>query len=454
MRRNTRTMWLITAAAFCAAGSAHAQAAQDPAVAKLEQRVAKDPNSFGALRTLGVKYYEVGRFQDARATLDKARAIKPNDGVAVLYAGLASDTLHDYAAAREAYGKYLDVGRSRRTRSTVNARLVAIARVELRESARQAVANEQRLQGQQSPATTVAVLPFRCSCADTSLLPLERGMADLVVTDLARASSLKVLERDRMQAIADEIRLSQAGQVDAATATRAGKLIAAGRILNGQIVASGGSQMNLAGALVNTNSAQVDGTPTAQGNLDAIFDTERRYVLSVFQEMNVTLTPDEQKAFEERHVPNLKAFLDYSRGLMAEDEGRLDDAIALFESARSQDPGFTAAVQRAQSASAARAGTQVSSATVQRSLTGSEAMAVGAAQQGNAGSRGLELTLNNVIGDVNPTITTTVESRTDVARTATLNTPQTRDPTTDATGSDAPAVRAGLITIIIKRPQE
>lgn len=456
MQRSLRARSLVIAAALLCgplATAAHPQGATDPALARLEARVAKDPTSAKALRAVGVKYYELKRYREAKAALDKARGMDPKDGVSALYAGLAAEGLNDYEGAREAYTKYLEVGKTKRVRTAINERLVAMARAELKAQAKQAVANEQRLRGVQSPATTVAVLPFHCTCADTSLLPLERGMADLVVTDLARASALKVLERDRMQAIADEIKLSEASQVDPATATRAGKLIAAGRILDGQIVAGGGTQLNLTGAVVNTNDASIGGSPTADGTINAIFDTERKFVLSAFQEMNVTLTAAEQKAFEARRVPSFQAFMAYSRGLMAEDAGRLDDAIALFESARSLDPGFGAALQRAQSAAAARSGAQVSGASVQQGLRNSaEGQVVSAAQRGSTADATINLTLNNVVGAVNPTITNAVQNNTAGGNSTTANAPQNRNATAEATGSDQPAQRTGQLTIVIRKP--
>ncbi|HVZ47379.1 MAG TPA: CsgG/HfaB family protein [Gemmatimonadaceae bacterium] len=456
MQRRLRVRPLVLAAALLCAPAAvalHAQAAGDPALTKLEQRVARDPNSAKAQRALGVKYFELKRFGEAKAALDKARAMDPKDGVSALYAGMSAEALNDFAGARDAYSKYLEVGKSKATKKQINERLVAMARDELKAQAKQAVANEARLRGVQSPSTTVAVLPFHCACTDTALKPLERGMADLVVTDLARASALKVLERDRMQAIVDEIKLSQTAQADPATATRAGKLIAAGSILTGQIVAGGGTQMNLAGAVVNTTTSQPTATPTADGTINAIFDTERKFVLDVFREMNVTLTPDEAKAFEQRRVPSFQAFLAYSRGLMAEDDGRLDDAIALFESARSLDPGFGAALQRAQSAAAAKNGAQVSSASVQQGLKNtSEGQVVSAAQRGSTTDVTINLTLNNVVGDVNPTLTNTVQNGTSGGANTSTNTPQNRDATADATGTDQPAQKTGQITIVIKKP--
>lgn len=451
----TRTVLALGCAALLAPAGIRAQAVtttQDRALAQLQVKLAADPTSVKALRAVGVKLFELKRFAEARTVLDQARQLDPKDGVSALYSGLASEELQDYTAARAAYTRYLEVGKTKKVRQSISARLVAMAKEELRQQAKVAVANEQALRGQQAPGTTVAVLPFKCTCADTSLLPLERGIADLVVTDLSRSSALQVLERDRMQAIADEIRLSQSAAVDAATATRAGKLIAAGQILNGQIIAPGGDQMNLTGAVVNTNTAAVTSNPQANGTMDALFELEKAFVLDVFQRMGVVLTVAERAEFDRRRVPSLQAFLAYSRGLMAEDEGRLDDAIALFESARSLDPGFGAALQRAQSAAAARTGAQVSSTTVQQGLrNSSEGQVVSAAQRGSTSDVTLNLTLNNVVGDVNPTITNTVQNSTAGGNTGGNNTPQVNQ-TAEKTGTDQPAQRTGQVTIVIRRP--
>lgn len=459
MERTARIrLTLMLAALVCAAPPVPGQAVtttQDRALAKLQARLAANPSNVKALRAVGLKLYDLQRFQEARAPLDQARQLDPRDGVSALYSGLAAEKANDLTAAKAAYTKYLEVGKTARVKKDIQARLLAIAKEELKQQAQQAVVNEQQLRGQTVPGSTVAVLPFRCNCADTALYPLERGMAELVVTDLARAGSLRVLERDRMQAIADEIRLSAASQVDAATATRAGKLIQAGTILNGSINARSGQDLNLVGALVNTTTGGIGGNPTSTGTLDALFDAERAFVLSVFQQMTVTLTAAELALFQQRRAPSLQAFLAYSRGLMAEDAGRLDDAVRFFESARSLDPGFTQALQRAQTAAQAQSGAQVTSARVEQGLRNTaEGQVVAAAQGGSTSDVSLNATLNNVVSDVNPTTTNNVQNNTNSAggTGGNTNTPQTQNQVAQTTGTNQPATRTGQVTIVIKKP--
>ena len=456
-RRPVRAGLTITLAALIAAPvcvGAQAQATTpNRELVKLQQQLAANPASVAALRGVGLKLYQLNRFGEARPVLEQARQLDPRCGVCALYAGLAAEQLKDYTAAKLAYTKYLEVGRTSGVKSDIRKRLLAMARDELSQAAKLAVTNEQALRGVEAPGTTVAVLPFKCSCADTSLLPLERGMAELVVNDLSRSKNLKVLERDRMQAIVDEISLSRTNQVDATTATRAGKLIQAGRILNGQIVATGGTQLNLTGAMVNTGSGIIENNPAANGTLDAIFTIEKSFVLDVFSKLGIQLSAAERREFDKRPTQNLPAFLAFSRGLMAEDAGRMDDAVRFFESARSLDPGFGAALQRAQSAAAAQAGAQVSSAKVEQGLrNSSEGNAVTAAQRGSTSDVTLASTLNTAVADVNPTITNSVQNSTGGGTGGGTNSPQQPNTTAAKTGTDQPATRTGQVTIVIKKP--
>lgn len=457
MQRSSHAGLTFTLAALlCAPAPGHGQGQQTPpdvALARLERQVSANPNSVKALRAAGVKYYEFQRFSEARTVLDHARQLAPRDALSALYSGMSSEGLKDFSAARVAYTKYLEVGKTKRVKDDIRARLVSMAKDELKQQAKAAVANETALGGQQGPPNTVAVLPFRYTGSDTSMIPLERGMADLVVTDLSKSGQLRVLERDRMQAIVDELALSRTASVDVATATRTGKLIAAGRILNGSIGSGGGANLTLTGAVVNSTSAVVDGNPVANGTIDRIFDLEKDFVLAVFRSLNITLTPAEQREFAKRPTQNLQAFLAYSRGLMAEDAGRLDDAIRFFESARSQDPGFSAALTRAQSAAAAQAGAQVSGAKVEQGLRNSaEGQVVAAAKGGSTSDATLNLTLNSVVGDVNPTTTNTVQNSTGGTTSGSNNTPTTQNQVAQTTGTNQPATRTGQVTIVIKKP--
>ena len=418
--------------------------------AKLERERTANPGSVAANRALGVWYYRAGRYAEARAPLDQARQLDPKDGVSALYAGLAAEQMKDLTAAKAAYNHYLEVGKTRSAQNEIRARLVAISREELKLSAKAAVANERTIAQQPGSSRTVAVLPMRFTGTDQSLAPLERGLADLMVSDLAKSKALTVLERDRMQSIVDEIALGKSGQADPTSAARAGKLMQAGRIVQGAITQTGSRNLTINAAVLNTATSETQGRPAQQiGDLDELFNIEKALVFNVFDALGVVLTPAERQLVDQRPTRSLQAFLAYSRGLQAEDDGRLDEAARFFENARAIDPGFGAALQRAQAAAAAASSTP---AKVETSLRSSaEGQIVNAADRGNTTTQNPALanTLNSAVGDVNPTTTNSVASGTSTGQ---QTPPQQRAPAAEATGTNNPAPRTGQVTIIIRKP--
>lgn len=445
--RSVRPLVLLVLATLLAAPVA---SQGSDAISKLEAARARNPQNVAALRALGVAYFKANRHQDAHTVLDQARRLDPRDGVSALYAGLSAEATGDLTAARRAYDDYLRVGRTRRVKDQIRQRLVALSRAEAVAAAKSAVANEARLTQTPGELRTVAVPPLTFSGSDSSLRPLERGMADLLITDLSRSSQLTIVERDRMQALADEIQLSQGDRVDAATAVRAGRLIQAGRLINGQLIQAG-SGLILNASVVNVASGQIGDPASVNNTLENLFAMEKQLVFAIFERLGVTLTAAERQLVDRRPTQNLDAFLAYSRGLMAADDGRFDDAARFFENARSLDPGFGAASSRFQAAQAAAQGAQVSAATVEASLSNSaEGAVVQAAAAGNVAPAGggLTNTLTNAARDLNPsTVTTTATTETAPAATPV---PPRDAPT--STGSIDNLTRTGTVVITVRRP--
>lgn len=447
MRSIRRTLFVLALGAWALPAAAQ-QKPDDQVQAKLAGAVAANPGSGSANRALGIWYYKAGRFAEAAVPLEKARHLDPHDGVSALYAGLAAEQLKDYAAAKDAYDSYLAVGKTRSVRNDIRLRLITVIREEAHAAARDAIAREAQIAQVPGSPTTVAVLPFTIAGSDPNLLPLQVGLADLVISDLAKPGKVTVVERDKIQAIAEEIALSKNGTVDPATAVRAGRLIQAGRIVKGSLVSTGASNITMTSTTVNTQTAQAVGQGMDRnGTLDKLFDLEKTLVFDTFNDLGITLTPAEHQAVDRRPTHSLKAFLDYSRGLMAEDAGRLDEAARFFDDARSADPGFGAALQRAQSAAAAA---QTTNTKIESNLRGStEGLAVSAATGGSASVPSLNITLSTVAGDVNPTTTNTVAA----TNTTNGSPPNTRPSAADATGTaNQPPARTGQVTIIIGRP--
>ncbi|MEP7002202.1 MAG: CsgG/HfaB family protein [bacterium] len=441
---------LVVGLAACATGGMSA----GDSVTRLEQQRHTDPQSAAVNRSLGIAYFKADRFPDARASLETAAKIDPKDGTTSLYLGLTDEALGDLPAAKAAYSSYLQFGRTSRVRSQLRSRLAALTHKELAAEAKAAVQQEATLSGQAGDPRTVAVLPLRFSGADSTLKPLERGFADLLTTDLARSSQLTLVERSRMQALIDEIKLQQTGTTDAASNVRAGKLVRAGRVVQGAILQVGVTNLRVDAAVVDVPTSQVRGSAQASDQLEQVFNLEKKLALDLFTQLGVTLTVAERQQIEQRPTRSMQAFLAYSRGLTASDEGRYDDASRFFNDAVRLDPGFVAAQSKSQETSAASAGASVTAATVEGSLKGtSEGAVVTAAQQGSAGGlggSGLGNTVQNAAGDVNPSVTGAATGG--ASGGGGTSQPGSKDPVSAGTGSDNPSGTA-RVTIFIARPK-
>lgn len=443
---------LVVSLGACATGGM----SSGDAIARLEEQQKASPTSAAASRSLGIAYYKADRNAEARAALETATKLDPRDGTTALYLGLTDEALGDLPAAKTAYSSYIQFGRTSRVRGQLQAHLAALTRKELVAEAKTAVAQESALASQPGNPRTIAVLPLRFSGADTSLKVLERGFADLLTTDLARSSQLTLVERSRMQALLDELKLQQTGSTDAATNVRAGKLVRAGRVVQGAILQVDSTNLRVDAAVVDVPTSQVQGATQAADQLEQVFNLEKKIALDLFTQLGVTLTVAERTQIEQRPTRSMQAFLAYSRGLTAEDEGRYDDASRFFNQAVRLDPGFGAAQTKSAEASAAAAGASVTAATVEAGLKGTtEGAIVTAAQQGgqiptSASPSGLGSTIQNTVGDINPSTTGIATSAGTTSGGSTQ--PAQKDPVSNGTQSDNPASTA-KVTIVITRPK-
>jgi tetratricopeptide (TPR) repeat protein len=430
MMHSVRTAGLV-AAAVCAAACASGGASGPEAIARLERERSSNPQSEPVLRSLGIVYYKNGRLKDARAALDQAIKSSPHDGTAALYLGLTAEGQNDFAAARTAYATYVEYGRTSRVRRALESRLAA----------------EQRLAQVPGTPNVVAVLPLTFSGADTSLKPLERGFAELLTTDLARSARLTVVERMRIQAVLDELKLQGAGATDSASNVRAGKILQAGRLVEGAIVQQG-PQLRVDAAVIDVPTTRIAGSTNDDRALDQLLTLEKNIALGLFQQLGVTLTTAERNAIEQRPTRSLAAFLAYSRGLLLEDEGQFESANTFFQNALRLDPVFGAAQNKSREVQQIMAGNSLTTATIESGLSGTaEGRVVAQATSGTVGTSSDAGTAMGVAGDLNPSSAGAAATNASGALTG----PPLRDPASSGTGIENPP-RTAHIEIVVKRP--
>lgn len=169
---------------------------------------------------------------------------------------------------------------------------------------------------------------------------LSRALAALLTTDLAQTGRLRVLERTEVQALLGEIKLSASGLVDPATAVRGGRLLRAGRIVQGQVAGSA-QALRVVAAVVRADTLGRRATPVeAQDQLARLFAMEKTLVLGLYRSMGIELTVAERERVTQHATENVDALLEFGWGLQAEDEGDPARAAQHFDRAAQFDPAF------------------------------------------------------------------------------------------------------------------
>lgn len=439
----------LAAAGLAAVVMACAPAVQSSADAinRLEQDRAAHPTSEAAVRSLGIAYFKANRFADARPALQQAVTMDANDGVAALYLGLTAEAQNDLPAAKTAYAAYLKVGRTRRVRAQLEARLAAIQRRELELELKKSIVDEQQLASVPGPPNTVAVLPFAFSGPDTSLKPLERGFAELLTTDLSVSDRLTVLDRSRTQALLDEIKLQQSGATDENTGVRAGRILRAGRLVRGSLLQQG-NQLRTDALVIDVPTTNTAGEAADNRALDQLFTMEKNIALQLFTTMGVSLTTAQRNSIEQRPTKSLAAFLAYSRGLELEDRGEYDAANRSYQQAVRIDPGFNKAQQKVTQTQAVISGNQVSASTVEVGLKGTSEGAEVQAATGQTTSP--TNTAQNTAAGLNPS---TAGNATGAGATTTGSQPTTKNGAAEGTGTNRPGNTTAIVSLTIPQPR-
>ena len=435
---------LVVACGACATGGAIRVTDVTPqSIPSLEVERSHRPQDANTLTRLGVAYFKAGRYKDAQPVLDSAVARDPGNGVASIYRGMNAEQLGDFPTARAAYQHYVAIATDNDLKRTAQQRLDLVDRNEMVYQARQAVANEATVAAMPPESNTVAVMPFSYHGNDSTLQPLRRGLAQLLVTDLAKSRQIRVLERERMQAIVSELHLSDSARADPRAALRSGRLLRAAEVVLGSIADQPGNRVQVNAAVVDVGSAGIKATAQGRDLLSRLFDVEKRIALTIFTNLGIQLSPAEQQAIDQRPTENLQAFLAFSRGLEAQDRGDFGAAQAAFSQAASLDPGFRAAAASAANASNLSAASQQSVGQVETAVSQSTTI------EAPPPTAPIQDALTSASDNVNPSNgAETANQGGGVTQPTTVR----GNPIPDATNTAGGQSVMGRIVIVIKRP--
>ncbi len=196
---------------------------------------------------------------------------------------------------------------------------------------------------------TLAVIDFTNSSIDDyeRLQPLSKGLASLLISQLNGASQLKVVERERIQWLLDELDLQQeAGRVDQQTAVHAGKLLGVHAVLLGSYIKHG-KDLLVSVRLVSVETGEILATEQEHGRAEDFFTIAQNLSIKVAKGINVAL--EDTRLGARTETRSLDAMMSYSEGLDLLESEDFRSAYEKFLEALDYDPTYTRAKLKAES---------------------------------------------------------------------------------------------------------
>jgi TolB-like protein len=161
----------------------------------------------------------------------------------------------------------------------------------------------------------------------------------MLTTDLAASHSIAVVERTKLAALRQEMKLSRSAAADPATALRLGKLASATHVVTGTFTLVG-KELRLDARAVEIATGRVVLATDAKGERDAFFELEKKLANAIVSGIGVTLSPKERASFARIQTADFEAFRRFGDGLRLFDDADYDKSLEALRDATARDQEF------------------------------------------------------------------------------------------------------------------
>jgi TolB-like protein len=203
-------------------------------------------------------------------------------------------------------------------------------------------------QGGPTEITTIAIMEFDNHSIgeyQEKLGSLAKGLADFFEHDFSKISTLRVVERDKIDFILKEIELQQSGAVDVATAVKVGKILGAQLMVFGSITQLDDDNTRMVVRAVKVETSEIIASVDKEGKPE-YSKMEKELVKELAGILDIQLTDEISKLIEQGGTGSVDATTYYSMGLEYMDRYDYKNAYEHFKKAYELDNEFTEAKRK------------------------------------------------------------------------------------------------------------
>ena len=174
--------------------------------------------------------------------------------------------------------------------------------------------------------------------------PMEKGFADLMIHRLNFTTNMKVIERERIQWILNEMNIQD--KYDMEGAVRMGKQLGVHTVLLGSFIIFN-DEIWLGARLVKVETSEILLTDEVKGDVDKFFELSDKLGQKIAAKVDATIK--EKKESLGMETKSLDAMMSYSEGLTFLETGEYKKAYEKFQEALKYDSKFEKAKVKAES---------------------------------------------------------------------------------------------------------
>ncbi len=186
-----------------------------------------------------------------------------------------------------------------------------------------------------SDKDTISILYFDNTTKNKEFDWLSKGIADMLISDIAENGAVDVVERTNLKKVLEEQELSLTGLIDDKKALELGKLMSAAKLIYGSYIIQGNTIV-INGKVTDTVSGKIVSTFMVKGPLESILTLQSE----ISQKAEKALGINNGESLKPVSGNEVEAVKKYYQGLDLLDKGSVEDARKKFEEASKIDPFY------------------------------------------------------------------------------------------------------------------
>ena len=192
---------------------------------------------------------------------------------------------------------------------------------------------------------TIAVLDFDNNSFfnPSEYDPLTKGLAEIFITELSQIQSVKIVERQELRALLDEMKLSQSGILNQNNSLKAGEMLGARNLVFGGFMVTPEKKIRIDIRIVEVETGLTVKASEVTGKTKQVLTLIRKLSKQMLDDLDVRLSRQEKKYLKNSDNIPIDAIIHFSRGLDYEDREQWGSARDSYFKALEIEPNLTSA---------------------------------------------------------------------------------------------------------------